>query len=182
MLTQPSAAHIHSNPRPPSPSAATIDLAGATSPLSGTTQGHHDVFTGCGSTSGNTAKFSFVLQQDQKIAIGQTSNTFDSRHSLFWSESADPAAYSSANGGQCVDDPDTKTLSLTNAQSAPRTVWFVVNGYSSSSHGTFTISWAITKSGASRAARALGRAGQAQGRAGRGQGLFECCQGRVRAG
>ena len=114
------------------------------------------MFTGCGGTRGNTAKFYVVLKQDETISIGLTTSTFDSMHSLFWSESADPTSYSSVSGGQCVDDPDTKTLSLTNTFSAPRVggpqgfppgprkVWFVVNDFGIGiDFGQFTISWAI---------------------------------------
>ena len=63
------------------------------SPYSGTTVGRSATFTGCGGTAGKTAKFFVVLQPDEHITIQQTANSFDSQHSVFWSESTDPTAY-----------------------------------------------------------------------------------------
>ena len=89
------------------------DLASIHSPFSSTTIHRHAKFSGCGSTAGETYKFFVVLQPGQKITVGQTTNSFDSKHSVFWSESANPAAYPSGSGSTCTDDPDTRTVTMT---------------------------------------------------------------------
>ena len=120
------------------------------SPFTSTTVGRSDAFLGCGSPTGNTYKFFVVLLPGSSISIGQTSNQFDSTHSVFWSTSTDPSSYSSAPHGDqtrgtvCTDDPDTQTVTRTNSQSAPRKLWFVVNGYNSSEVGAFTLAWTIS--------------------------------------
>ena len=114
------------------------------SPYSSTTIGRSSPFSGCGGSTGKTYKFFVVLQLGSTISIGQTTNSFDSKVAVFWSESADPTFYPSSNGSSCTDDPDTQTVTMTNKNSAARKLWFVVNGYGSSDHGSFTLGWRIT--------------------------------------
>ena len=118
------------------------------SPLSTTTSGSAQAnFTGCGSASGHTREFFLSVPPGVTVTVGQTTNAFDSKHSAFWSEGADPAAYpGSVGGGSCTDDPDTKNVSMANAGSAPRKLWFVVNGFSNYNHeGTFTLAWSCKR-------------------------------------
>ena len=116
------------------------------SPLTASTAGRSSAFSGCGSTAGHTYKFFFVLSPGESITIGQTSNIFDSEHSVFWSESANPASYPAAGGGSCIEYSSyrTQAVSRTNAGSAPRKLWFVVNGYDTIDYGNFTLQWTIT--------------------------------------
>ena len=131
------------------------NLANISSPFSSTTAGRSDVFTGCGSSKGKTYKFYAVLQHGQTLSIGQTSNDFDSKHSTFWSTSANPSSYpliEYTSGSHCTDDPDTQTVTMTNSQLSPRKVWYVVNGCDSATdghddadgyYGKFTLAWTI---------------------------------------
>ena len=130
-----------------SPSAGQRNLALLKSPLKGSLAGLKDIFHGCGATTGKTAKFYVVLQPGHTIAIGQTSNSFDSKHSIFWSTGANPKSYPTASGSKCVDDPDTHVEHMTNSGSAARKLWFVVNGYSSGAYGSFTLAWTISTAG-----------------------------------
>ena len=112
------------------PSGA-ADLASLTSPFTATTSGRFSPFSGCGSSTGSTYKFYVVLQPNQTLSVHQTTNSFDSQHSIFWSESADPTSYPSGDSGvtsgsHCVDDPDTAEATLTNFGSSARKAWFVV--------------------------------------------------------
>ena len=132
--------------RAPGEHAATDLLAVAlASPLTATTAGRHSNFSGCGATAGRTFKFYAVLPPGKTLTVGQTSNAFDSKHSVFWSESADPTVYpSGSEDAQCVDDPDTRSMTMTNAGTAARKAWFVVGGYSASEAGAFTLAWTIS--------------------------------------
>ena len=121
------------------------NIASITSPFSSTTTGINNRFVGCGNTSGHTRKFFVVLPPSVSITIGQTANNFDSKHSVFWSESDNPGSYP-ASEGLCTDDPDTMALTLANTKKVPRKLWFVVNGYSSYAAGNFTLAWSC-KSG-----------------------------------
>ena len=112
-----------------------------TNTFTNTTVGRSDPFSGCGATNGKTYKFYVMLQPGQSLTIAQTSNTFDSKHSSFWSTSSNPRSFP-PNSYHCTDDPDTQTMTMTNSQSSPRKVWYVVNGYSNSKGcGTFTLAW-----------------------------------------
>ena len=80
-------------------SAGVTDLATIQSPFTSTTAGVQNAFTGCGSSAGHVRRFFVVVSPGIQITIGQTSNSFDSKHSAFWSESAEPGSYLGSAGG-----------------------------------------------------------------------------------
>jgi hypothetical protein len=111
---------------------AVIDLSSVTSPYSGSTTGNSDDVAVCG--SGAEQGFAGILEPGSTITIGQTSNTFDSKHTLRYG-----GGYPGDNVVDCVDDPDTATLSFTNAGDANVPVYFIVDAYSGS--GDFVVAW-----------------------------------------
>jgi hypothetical protein len=113
---------------------AVIDLLVVTSPYSGSTTGNSDDVAVCG--RGAEQGFAGILGPGSTITIGQTSNTFDSKHTLRYG-----GLYPGDNVVQCVDDPDTATLSFTNAGDANVPVYFLVDAYSGG--GDFVIAWTI---------------------------------------
>ena len=114
---------------------AVIDLSFITSPYSGSTTGNSDDVDVCG--SGAEEGFFALLGPGSTITIGQTSNTFDSKHTLRYG-----GAYPGDNVVQCVDDPDESQLSFTNSGDANMPVYFLVEAYSSSSvGGDFVLAW-----------------------------------------
>jgi hypothetical protein len=88
----------------------------------------------CG--SGAEQGFAGILEPGSTITIGQTSNTFDSKHTLRYG-----GVYPGDNVVDCVDDPDTAELSFTNAGDANVPVFFVVDAFSSSGGGDFVVAW-----------------------------------------
>eukprot|EP01051_Picozoa_sp_SAG22_P001461 SAG22_NODE_58_length_23645_cov_16.637943_1_plen_654_part_10 len=114
------------------------DLSALTSPHDSTTQGETNSYqTSCGG-NGNEAIFGIVVQPGASIDIGQSTNSYDSRHETRWG-----GACPGTTLVQCTDDPDTRQHSWTNDQTEAQQVYFVVDAYSSSS-GTFTLTWETT--------------------------------------
>ena len=113
---------------------AVIDLALVTSPYSGSTTGNSDDVAVCG--SGAEQGFAGILEPGSTITIGQASNTFDSKHTLRYG-----GVYPGDNVVDCVDYPDTATLSFTNAGNANVPVYFLVDAYSSRDGGDFVVAW-----------------------------------------
>jgi hypothetical protein len=111
-----------------------IDLSHVTSPYSGSTTGNSDEVAVCG--VGAEQGFVAYLKPGSTITIGQTSNTFDSKHTLRYG-----GAYPGDNVVQCVDDPDETELSFTNAGDANVPVYFLVDAFSSSGVGDFVLAW-----------------------------------------
>jgi hypothetical protein len=124
--------------------APILDLATISSPYSASITGNGDEVSVCGS-SGPDQGFSIVLEPDQTIRIGQTSNTFDSKHTLRYG-----GAYPGESEVSCVDDPDTSKLTYMNTEAVPVDVYFVVDPYSSSTTGgDFVLEWEISTPGTS---------------------------------
>jgi hypothetical protein len=112
---------------------AVIDLSFITSPYSGSTTGNSDDVDVCG--SGAEEGFFALLGPGSTITIGQTSNTFDSKHTLRYG-----GTYPGDNVVQCVDDPDELQLSFTNSGDANMPVYFLVDAYGSGG-GDFVLAW-----------------------------------------
>ena len=119
------------------------DLATLTSPYNATTTGYtaNDISgMACTAADNGSASriFSIVVNDGEELHIGQSSNTFDSRHSL---------AYGGSCPGDsllaCVDDPDTQEEVWTNNTGSTQTVYFIVAGYSSTSQGDFVLDWHV---------------------------------------
>ena len=116
---------------------AAIDLSTVSSPHSGSTTGNSNDITVCGGSSDQG--FSGVLKPGERITIGQTSNTFDSMHTLRYG-----GEYPGDHVVACEDDPDDKVLSYTNAGELDVPVYFTVDGHGSSEAGDFSLAWAIS--------------------------------------
>ena len=114
-----------------------INLQDITSPFSGATTGaRNDYNTSCG---GNGPESIFFLDLDPgyKLTIGQTSNSYDSRHQLAYGGSCP-----GINTVNCIDDPDTEAISWENRFDTAERVYFMIDAYSSR-NGSFTIWWEI---------------------------------------
>ena len=130
---------------PPPPPAndncsGVIDLASLTSPVTGsTTYANNDFVLDCLSfTSAKDVIYSIQVPAGATLSIGQTSNTYDSQHSL---------RYGNVCPGDelivCSDDPDTQTETWVNDTGADQTVYWIQSAYGSGS-GDYTLSWTMT--------------------------------------
>ena len=109
---------------PPPPPAndncsGVIDLASLTSPVSGsTTYASNDFILGClSSSSAKDVIYSIQVPDGATLSIGQTSNAYDSKHSLRYGNTCP--------GDQlivCTDDSDTQTETWVNNTGADQTV------------------------------------------------------------
>jgi hypothetical protein len=113
-----------------------IDLSGISNPYSGSTNGNSDAVQVCGNT-GPDQGFSVILTPNEQITIGQTSNDFDSLHSL-----RHGGAYPGDFEVACVDDPDEGMLLHVNDGDEDLPVYFIVDGYNGGS-GNFVLAWEI---------------------------------------
>jgi hypothetical protein len=113
-----------------------IDLSTVSSPYSGSTTGNNDIVTVCG--GGKDQGFSAIVEPGYSIAIGQTSNTFDSRHTLRYG-----GDYPGDSVVECVDAPDEKVLKYANNGNVNVPVYFIVDGYDSSNVGDYILAWSI---------------------------------------
>jgi hypothetical protein len=112
-----------------------IDLATVTSPYSGSTSSNADGISGnCG--SGPEQGFSYVLAPGYRIVITQTSNHFDSMHTL-----RHGGQYPGEVSVDCVDDPDESQMEFTNEELSDVKVYFIVSSSSSGEAGAFTLEW-----------------------------------------
>ena len=117
-----------------------IDLAAASSPYRGSTSGNPSDINLCG--NGPEQGFSYVLAPGQGIAIGQTSTSFDSMHTL-------------RHGGQypgevlvdCVDSPDKNPIEFLNDGVEDATVYYIVSGQGQTKAGAFTLEWLLYTAG-----------------------------------
>ncbi len=111
-----------------------VDLATASSPYRGSTSGNPNDISICG--NGPEQGFSYVLAPGHGIAIGQTSTSFYSMHTL-------------RHGGQfpgevlvdCVDAPDESPMVFVNDGVEDVTIYFIVDAFSSGEAGAFTLEW-----------------------------------------
>jgi len=119
------------------------DLATLTAPFSGTTIDYtaNDIpnMTCTDADNGSASRIFFIDVNDgEELYIGQTSNTFDSRHSISYGPTC-PGDSSIL----CDDDPDVQETVWTNTTGSTQRVYFIIAGYSSSSQGDFVLDWHI---------------------------------------
>ena len=98
-----------------------LDLAMLSSPHSGVTSGSNHYSLSCGG-SGNEAMFSVELQPGEVIDIGQSSNSWESRHETSWG-----GICPGTNIVACTNDPDTERHHWANDQSSPQNVRRLAN-------------------------------------------------------
>lgn len=115
-----------------------IDLSTQTSPYTGSTLSMANDFSTCVMGSANDMIFYIDVPDGMQLTIGQTSNTYDSRHSLRYLGSC-PGTTEIV----CTDDPDTQTETWLNTSGSLQRVWYIQSGYSSGS-GSFTIAWNVS--------------------------------------
>lgn len=113
-----------------------IDLAGQTSPYSGTTADANDDFNlSCITNTAKDKLFTINVASSEVLYIGQTVNAFDSRNYVGYG-GACPGATQIA----CYDDNDILKTKWYNSTGSSQLVYFLEDGYSSGS-GTFTLAW-----------------------------------------
>ena len=95
-----------------------------------------DSYSSCG--NGKEVVFYASMPPGAQITIAQTSNSFDSKH-----ESRYGTSCPGTTSIRCTDDPDEGTDTWTNPLSTTTTFFFIIDAYSSSGEGTFTIQWSI---------------------------------------
>ena len=114
------------------------DLSVLTSPYSGSTAGLANDFAFCAMGSAADQIFYYDLPNGSTITINQTTNGYDSRHSL---------RYGGACPGTtqivCTDDPDLSVETWQNCTGSTQRVYWIQSGWSSS-QGTYTLQWSIT--------------------------------------
>ena len=117
-----------------------IDLDTLTSPISATTAGATNDYTG-GDCLTNTASpdlfYRVTVPAEYTLTIQQTSNAYDSKVRL---------AYGTSCPGDiviaCQDDPDTGVLSWVNDTGSDWEVYYVQSAYSTGS-GAFVLDWSV---------------------------------------
>ena len=111
-----------------------VDLATISSPYSGDTSSMSDEYSTCG--NGREAVFGVSLCPGATLRIRQSSNSFESMHTLRFG--GDCPGSSEVT---CTDDPDDLRHSWTNDQGRTERVYFTISAYSGS--GAFTLSWLV---------------------------------------
>jgi hypothetical protein len=103
--------------------------------------GHNNPGQSCG-VSNNDKVFAMIVPNGIQATIWQSSNNFDSRHSMKWGGC-------NLNQGTligCVSDPDTLRLSWINCTGVEQTVYFIVGTYSTSATpqcSTLVLQWSL---------------------------------------
>ncbi len=126
-------------PPPPGDDCSTaVDLNAETSPYNGTITGSNDDFSFCNMSGKVDVIHYFDVPDGHTFDIWQSSNTFDSRHSL-------------RTGGTCpgtteitcLDDPDDGHNIWTNTTGSTARVWFIVSDLTFNTTGDFVLEWAF---------------------------------------
>ncbi|RPH92849.1 hypothetical protein EHM69_11850, partial [candidate division KSB1 bacterium] len=90
-----------------------------------------------GSNAGSDMVFKMDVADGQQGEIWQSSNAFDSRHSLRWN-----GACPGTNVIDCQDTPDEKKLRFVNHTGSTQTIYFTVSYYGSAlTCGAFKLAW-----------------------------------------
>jgi hypothetical protein len=120
-----------------------LDLCTITSPYSSTTTGKNNDFTIDFGSSSEDMIFYIDLPNGASITIGQTVNSYDSKHELRYGlpTGACPGATKIVSD----DDPDIQNHSWTNSTGVTQRVYWLQGGWSTSD-GAFTLGWTVTGS------------------------------------
>jgi len=125
-------------PPPYEDCGAAGNLAIIASPYSGSTTGATNDFTFCTMGAAEDQIFYYDLPVGSTITIEQTTNNYDSRHSL---------RYGGACPGTieivCTDDPDTQIETWKNCTGSLQRVYWIQSGYSAN-NGTYDLQWQVT--------------------------------------
>ncbi len=112
----------------------------STSPYTGSTVGNPNEISVCG--DGPEQGFSHVLAPGHGIAIGQTSTSFDSMHTL-----RHGGTYPGEELVDCVDALGESPIEFLNDGVEDVTVYFIVDASSSGEAGDFTLVWLLYTAG-----------------------------------
>ncbi|MBL4736423.1 MAG: hypothetical protein JKY18_14005, partial [Flavobacteriales bacterium] len=122
----------------PDDCSSVLDLATLSSPYSESTTGAANDFSFCVMNLAEDHIYYYDLPDASTLTIQQTTNNYDSRHSL---------RYGGACPGSteivCTDDPDTKVESWQNCTGSTQRVYWIQSGYSAND-GNYTLSWSVT--------------------------------------
>jgi hypothetical protein len=118
--------------------ACLIFISTRLSPYSGSTEFNANEIEVGGYAEGPEQGFTAILLPGERIRIGQSSNNFDSVHTLRHSGSY-PGDVEVAH----EDEPDLEFFEFDNTETEPITVYFVVDGYDSDESGAFDLEWVI---------------------------------------
>jgi hypothetical protein len=110
------------------------NLAAASNPYHGSTSGSPNDISLCG--HGPEQGFSCILAPGHGIAIGQTSSSFDSMHTL-----RHGGTYPGEVLVNCVDAADESPIEFLNDGVEDVTVYFIVDASRSGGAGAFTLEW-----------------------------------------
>jgi hypothetical protein len=113
-----------------------IDLATSSSPYRGSTAGNRNDISLCG--NGPEQGFSYLLAPGHGIAIGQTSTSFHSMHTL-----RHGGTYPGEVSVDCVDAPDESPIEFLNDGLEDAMVYFIIDASSSGEAGAFTLEWLL---------------------------------------
>ncbi len=129
--------------------ATAIDLAGQTSPYSGTTVGYGaldiSISAGAGCTRvENSANILFYIDvaDGEQVTMGQSSNTFDSQH--YFGHGLPAGVCPGTTFLDCVDTPDDQDQVYLNTTGVTQRVFYALGAYTASVTGTFTFEWELT--------------------------------------
>lgn len=114
------------------------DLSTLTAPYSNTTATASNNFTECSMGSAPDHIFYYDLPAGSTITMNQTTNNYDSRHTLRYG-----GACPGANLIVCTDDSDTQVETWQNCTGTTQRVYWIQSGYSTNS-GDYTLDWTIT--------------------------------------
>ncbi|WP_298153321.1 T9SS type A sorting domain-containing protein [Flavobacterium sp.] len=121
-----------------------IDLGSMTSPMDGTTVGAtDDNLISCfnsGLDNTNLAPdlyYSILVPAGSTITIGQTVNDFDSTVVAFYGDCTNRTQII------CFDDSDYTQVVWANDTGSDQTFYWIQDGYSATSSGTFTLAWSV---------------------------------------
>ena len=117
--------------------SSTGNLSALGTPYSGSTVGAGNDFSFCVMGSAEDQIFYYDLPVASTITIGQTTNNYDSRHSL---------RYGGACPGTteivCTDDLDTQVESWQNCTGSTQRVFWIQSGLAAQS-GSYTLQWSV---------------------------------------
>lgn len=117
-----------------------VNLDVLTSPLTSSTVGYNNDFTPtCGNFNhtGPDSYYSITVPNGYTLVIGQTTNNYDSVHTVFYGSCATPTEI------LCLDDVDETNATWQNTTGSTQTVYWIQDGYQAGA-GLFTLAWTLT--------------------------------------
>jgi len=115
-----------------------LDLATLTSPITESIcNARNDFNMNCLSNPARDVIYAIDVNPGDQITIGQTSNTYDSKHRVSYGQTCP-----GGNLISCEDDPDLAQVEWTNQTGMVQTVYWIQSAFSNDC-GDFTLAWEI---------------------------------------